>query len=34
VPYEAFLSILRDDSFAFVQEEPLPPGYRPGELLF
>lgn len=34
VPYEAFLPILRDDSFAFVQEEPLPPGYRPGELLF
>ncbi len=31
LPYEAFLPILRDDSFAFVREEPLSEGYRPGD---
>lgn len=31
LPYEAFLPILRDDSFAFLREEPLPEGYRPGD---
>lgn len=30
-PYEAFLPVLQDDSFAFLQEEPLPEGYRPGD---
>ena len=30
-PYEAFLPILQDDTFAFVEEEPLPEGYRPGD---
>ena len=31
-PYEAFLPILEDPSFTFVEEEPLPRGYNPGEL--
>ncbi|MGN0801137.1 MAG: radical SAM protein [Candidatus Faecivicinus sp.] len=30
-PYEAFLPILRDEKFEFLEEEPLPEGYRPGE---
>jgi len=30
-PYEAFLPILQDNTFAFVEEEPLPEGYRPGD---
>ncbi len=34
IPYEAFLPILRDERFAFLSEEPLPVGYRPGELPF
>ncbi len=34
VPYAAFLPVLRDDSFAFLKEEELPPGYRPGALIF
>lgn len=33
-PFEAFLPILKDDSFRFIEEEPLPKGYNPGELLF
>ena len=33
IPYEAFLPILEDESFAFLEEEPLPPGYRPGDLV-
>jgi pyruvate formate-lyase activating enzyme-like uncharacterized protein len=33
LPYEAFLPILRDDEFRFLSEEPLPHGYRPGELV-
>lgn len=33
-PFEAFLPILQDESFAFLEEEELPEGYRPGELLF
>ena len=32
LPYEALLPVLRDPGFAFVQEEPLPQGYRIGEL--
>ena len=32
IPYEAFLPILRDESFSFLEEEPLPEGYRPGDL--
>jgi len=34
MPYEAFLPILRDDSFKFLCEEELPEGYKPGELIF
>ena len=30
-PYEAFLPILRDEEFLFLEEEPLPEGYRPGQ---
>lgn len=32
-PYAAFLPILEDPSFAFVEEEPLPDGYRPGQIV-
>lgn len=32
IPYEAFLPILRDEGFHFLEEEPLPEGYRPGDL--
>lgn len=34
IPYEVFLPILRDESFEFLSEEPLPAGYRPGEIVF
>ena len=34
LPYEAFLPILQDETFAFLEEEELPHGYRPGELVF
>ena len=34
LPYEAFLPILRDDSFKFLSEEELPEGYKAGELIF
>ncbi len=33
MPYEAFLPVLRDDSFQFLCEEELPDGYRPGQLV-
>ena len=33
MPYAAFLPILRDPTFAFLAEEPLPDGYRPGDLV-
>ena len=33
IPYEAFLPILRDESFPFLREEPLPKGYGPGDML-
>ena len=33
IPYEAFLPTLRDPDFTFVEEEPLPPGYRPGDIV-
>ena len=32
-PYEAFLPILEDPDFPFLEEEELPPGYRPGDLV-
>lgn len=34
MPYAAFLPILQDDSFRFLEEEELPAGYRPGELYY
>lgn len=33
LPYAAFLPILKDESFSFVSEEPLPYGYRPGDIV-
>ncbi len=33
-PFAAFLPILQDEAFRFLEEEELPQGYRPGELLF
>lgn len=33
MPYEAFLPVLRDDTFRFLVEEELPEGYRPGDLV-
>ena len=33
IPYEAFLPVLEDPDFTFVEEEPLPPGYRPGDIV-
>ena len=33
MPYAAFLPTLEDGSLAFVEEEPLPPGYRPGDIV-
>ena len=33
-PYEAFLPTLEDPDFHFVEEEPLPEGYRPGDVNF
>ena len=32
-PFEAFLPILEDPSFSFLEEEPLPEGFRPGEIV-
>lgn len=34
IPYGAFLPVLRDENFKFLEEEELPQAYRPGELLF
>jgi len=33
IPYEVFLPILEDPDFTFVEEEPLPKGYRPGDIV-
>ena len=33
IPYEVFLPTLRDPDFRFVKEEPLPEGYRPGDIV-
>ena len=33
IPYEVFLPVLRDDSFTFVEEEEMPVGFRPGDLV-
>lgn len=34
IPFELFLPVLRDPSFTFLQEEPLPEGYRIGDILY
>lgn len=34
MPYAFFLPILSDEGFAFLEEEELPEGYRPGDLTF
>ncbi len=33
LPFEAFLPTLSDPDFRFVEEEPLPEGYRPGDIV-
>ena len=33
IPFEAFLPTLQDDSLPFLSEEPLPEGYRPGDIV-
>ena len=33
IPFAAFLPILSDDAFPFLREEPLPEGYRPGDIV-
>ena len=33
IPCEAFLPVLRDAEFTFLEEEPLPVGYRPGDIV-
>ncbi len=33
-PYYAFIPTLEDESFEFLEEEELPEGYRPGEIMF
>ncbi|MBE5794594.1 MAG: radical SAM protein [Clostridiales bacterium] len=34
VPFAAFLPVLEDESFCFLEEEDLPEGYRPGDMVF
>jgi len=34
IPYEFFLPVLRDDDFRFIEEEELPEGYKPGEVMW
>ena len=33
IPYAAFLPALEDETLVFTEEEALPPGYRPGEIV-
>ena len=33
IPYAAFLPTLEDPDFTFVEEEELPVGYRPGDIV-
>ena len=33
IPYEAFLPVLEDPDFTFLEEEPLPAGFRPGDIV-
>lgn len=34
IPFEFFLPVLRDPEFQFLEEEPLPEGYRPGDMMY
>ncbi len=34
IPFEAFLPTLEDEKFLFLEEEELPEGYRPGDMMF
>lgn len=34
IPFAAFLPVLSDPDFTFLREEPLPEGYRPGDIVF
>ncbi len=33
IPFEALMPVLEDDSFQFLTEEPLPEGFRPGDIV-
>ena len=33
IPYAAFLPVLEDPDFTFLEEEPLPAGFRPGDIV-
>ena len=33
IPFAAFLPVLDDPDFQFLEEEPLPEGYRPGDIV-
>ena len=33
IPYEVFLPVLEDPEITFIEEEPLPKGYRPGDIV-
>ena len=33
IPYETFLPVLEDPDLTFLEEEPLPQGYRPGDIV-
>lgn len=33
IPYEAFLPVLQDENFTFLEEEELPYGYRIGDIV-
>lgn len=34
IPYDVFITTLKDEKLEFIEEEELPSGYRPGELMF
>ena len=33
IPYAAFLPVLRDDAFLFLEEEPMPAGFGMGDIV-
>ena len=33
IPFEAFLPVLEDETFRFLSEEPMPEGFRPGDIV-